>query len=79
MFPSNPLITRVPFSLIFGFNKETPPKKKGKRGVLLGNLEYFFQRSPSLPQRSFVYASHTGGLYTRKPKSESPRALNPES
>ena len=23
-FPSNPLIIRVPFFLIFGFNKETP-------------------------------------------------------
>ena len=32
------IIIRVPFFLIFGFNKETPPNKKGT-GVLLGNLE----------------------------------------
>ena len=36
-FSSSPLIVRVPFFLLFGFNKGTPPKKKGKR-VLLGNL-----------------------------------------
>ena len=35
-FPSNPIIIRVPFSLVFNFNKETP-NKKGKR-VLLGYL-----------------------------------------
>ena len=35
-FPSSPLIIRVPFFLLFGFNKGTP-QKKGKR-VLLGNL-----------------------------------------
>ena len=42
-FPRSPLIIRVPFFLLFGFNKGTP-KKKGKR-VLLGNLEKHFQRS----------------------------------
>ena len=36
-FPSSPSIIRVPFFLLFGFNKGTP-KKKGKR-VLLGNLD----------------------------------------
>ena len=35
-FPSSPLIIRVPFFLLFGFNKGTQ-KEKGKR-VLLGNL-----------------------------------------
>ena len=35
-FPSSPLIIRVPFFLLFGFNKGTQ-KKKGKR-VLLGHL-----------------------------------------
>ena len=36
-FPSNPSIIRVPFFLIFGFNKAIPQNKKAKR-VLLGNL-----------------------------------------
>ena len=35
-FPSNPIIIRVPFFLMFSFNKETQ-NKKGKR-VLLGYL-----------------------------------------
>ena len=35
-FPSSPLIKRVPFFLLFGFNKGTQ-KKKGTR-VLLGHL-----------------------------------------
>ena len=35
-FPSSPLMIRVPFFLLFGFNKGTQ-KEKGKR-VLLGNL-----------------------------------------
>ena len=38
-FPSSPLIIRVPFFLLFGFNKGTQ-KKKGKR-VLLENLVGF--------------------------------------
>ena len=37
-FPNNPIIIRVPFFLLFNFNKETP-NKKGKR-VLLGHLDY---------------------------------------
>ena len=32
-FPSKPQIMRVPFSLLFSFNKETP-NKKGKRALL---------------------------------------------
>ena len=36
-FPSNPLRIRVPFFLILGLNTETPDKK-GKRLLLLGNL-----------------------------------------
>ena len=35
--PSNPSITRVPFCLLFSFNKETPKKKE--KCVLLGYLE----------------------------------------
>ena len=31
-FPSNPLIIRVPFFLLFNFNKETP-KEKGQKGT----------------------------------------------
>ena len=38
-FPSSPLIIRVPFFLLFGFNKGTP-KNKGKR--VLGNRETGF-------------------------------------
>ena len=36
-FPSSPLIIRVPFFLLLGFNKG-PKNEKGKR-VLLGHLE----------------------------------------
>ena len=34
-FPSNPLIIRVPFFLIFGFNKGDPKPKRAK-GYYLG-------------------------------------------
>ena len=36
-FPSNPLTIRVPFFLLFSFNKETPRQK----GELLGYLGFW--------------------------------------
>ena len=47
-FPSSPLITRVPFFLVFGLNKESQ-KIKGKR-VLLGNLENTTHMKKPTPQ-----------------------------
>ena len=43
-FPSNPLILRVPFFLLFSFNNETPTEK-GKR-VLLGSLVFDIDPNP---------------------------------
>ena len=41
-FHSSPLKIKVPFFLIFGFNRENPRNKKGKR-ALLANLDYEHQ------------------------------------
>ena len=41
-FPSNPLITRVPFFLLFSFNnKETPQIKKRGKSVPMRYLHFF--------------------------------------
>ena len=59
-FPSSPLIIRVPFFLLFGFNKGTT-KKKGKR-VLLGNLEDHEVRSRVMYLSGKVVEPYIGDL-----------------